>query len=99
MKNLRLLLTFYQSFALVGILIDVSCTIILYTWGIATFKYLFWFKVVTLLLTYLWVNDNKAIEFIYYKNLGLERRQLWWGAAAIETFLFALAVAVIVQMR
>ncbi|MTB53447.1 hypothetical protein [Lewinella sp. W8] len=99
MKTVQLFFTFYQSCVLVGVLINGACTIILSTWGIATFKYLFWFKVITLLLTYYFVSEIKAKEFIYYKNLGVSKRLLWTVAAFVEVVLFAATIMITFTLR
>jgi len=57
---------------------------------------LFWFKAVTLGLTYYFINEYKSKEYYYYQNLGVSKSLLW---AATLIFDFALFIFLITQVN
>ena len=94
MKKLRLILTFYQSFAFLSNLLSAVCLYLIYSNGkdgIYLLQFLFWFKLLTLLIIYYGVNAYKKNEFYYYQNLGLSKKQLWIPVLVIDFLLFCIA--------
>jgi len=88
MKNLRLILNFYISFAFASTGITLSCMYLLYVLDFRAFVALFWFKVITLAGIYYIVNIYKRREYYYYRNMGLSKRNLWIPIFSIEFLLF-----------
>lgn len=90
MKALRLILTFYRSFAFAGFLITLACVNIIYMNGIESFTPVFWFKIFTVVLIYYYINGYKKNELYYYKNLGISKLKLWLPTLIFDflTFLF-----------
>jgi len=99
MKTLRLFYTFYRSFAVFSGLINLICLSILYQWGAATFNILFWFKMITLAITYSVVNTVKHKEYHYYKNLGLSKTRLWVATLGFDFVVFMVLALLILTIR
>lgn len=99
MRTLRLLFTFYTSYAIVSLLITCCCLIISFTYGIGTFTALFWFKIVTLGLIFYFINSYKRDEYYYYKNLGLHKRILWISTLSFDILLFILLFILSIMIR
>ncbi len=70
-KKIRIIWTFYQSFLILSLIITGSCISIFWKYGFAVFSQLFWFKIITLGLTYYFINSYKNKEYYYYQNLGI----------------------------
>jgi hypothetical protein len=87
-KKIRLLYTFYKSFWLLSIFITTICLRIFWTYGFASFSGIFWCKLLTLALTYYFINDNKKKEYYYYQNLGVSKTLLWTGTISFDFILF-----------
>jgi|SaaInlStandDraft_4_1057021.scaffolds.fasta_scaffold91655_1 hypothetical protein len=93
MKTIRLILTFYKSFAFISLLITCTCLGLLYGFGakgIYMIQALFWFKIITLALTVYFVNIYKKNQFYYYKNLGLSRLIIWIPIIVFDFLLFLI---------
>ena len=96
MRPIRLVITFYRSFALASLIITMSCLAILHTWGIETFTALFWFKIITLGIIFYYIQSSNKNLFTYYKNLGLTKKGLWISALSFDVFLF-LALSILIE--
>lgn len=59
MRHLRLILSFYSTFALVSWLITLSCVSIVYAHGIKTFTAVFWFRIITLATFYFFIDNYR----------------------------------------
>ena len=94
LKTIRLFGTFYRSFLFASIVITASCVVLLWKYGLSIFVAIFWFKVVTLGLTYYFINRYKSKEYYYYLNLGLSKVLLW---TATLTFDFGFFLFLIIQ--
>jgi len=98
-KNLRLILTFYKSFAFATSLITLISAGIFYEYGLGIFHILFWLKVITSALVFYFIKSFKAREFYYYQNLGLSKRILWSTSMALDFFLFFFALILTYKIR
>ncbi len=101
MKTLRLILTFYKSFALFSLLLTLTCLFIIYEYGkngIYILQALFWFKLVTLGLIYYYIDSYKKAESYYYKNLGISKQKLWIPILIFD-FSFFLISAIILAAK
>lgn len=95
MKTIRLILTFYKSFAFTSFFITFTCLGLLYGFGakgIYMIQILFWFKVFTLAVTVYSINIYKKNEFYYYKNLGISKRILWIPILTFDFLFFLITI-------
>jgi hypothetical protein len=92
LSTIRLWLTFYQSFLLASLVVNVCCFYLFVQLGISAFAVLFWFKVITFFLTYLFINSYKGHEFYFYQNLGISKSTLWLTTIAVESTIFAFVL-------
>lgn len=99
MKTIRLIFTFYKSFAFVNSMITLACLSITYTWGIDTFVMLFWFKIITLGLILYYIHNYQKNIFYYYKNLGLTKKKLCIVTLSFDFTLFLALTIIILAIR
>ncbi len=99
MRILRLITTYYKSFAFASSIITLSCTAIAYFNGIRTLALLFWFKIFTLGVIFYFINVFKKKEFYYYRNVGVSKFLLWISTILFDTILFILLLALTVKFR
>ncbi len=99
MKSLRLLITFYKLFAVTSLIITLACLSIMYAHGIITFTVLFWFKMITLGLIFLYIHRFKPDAYYYYKNLGLTKKHLWISTLTFDMFLFLALIIITIKLR
>jgi len=99
MRTLRLIVAFYKSFAVASLLITLSCLLVTYTWGIHTFTPLFWFKIITLGILFYYIQNYKAEDFYYYKNLGVTRKLLWISTLTFDFMLFLVLIILTLKVR
>ena len=95
LKTIRLIWTFYRSFIFLSLTITACCISVFWMYGFSVFSKLFWLKIVTLGLTYYFINSYKRKEYYYYQNLGISKLLLW---TATLTFDFALFIFLIIQI-
>src|SRR5690606_28702420 len=91
--TIRLIITFYKSFAFASNLITLSCLylIILYAEkAIYIVQALIWFKIGTLGMIFYYIQNYKRDEFYYYKNLGLAKKHLWISTLTFDFVLFLI---------
>ena len=99
MKTIRLILTFYKSFAFVSFLITFICLGLISGFiivggpkGISLIQILYWFKIFTLAITVYTINVYKKNEFYYYKNLGLSKFKLWIPIITFDFLFFLITI-------
>ncbi len=98
MKTIRLILTFYKSFAFLSFLITFICLGLLYgfgTNGVYMIQVLFWFKIFTLAVIVYSTNVYKKNEIYYYKNLGISRRMLWIPILIFDFLFFLISILIL----
>ncbi|MCF6356352.1 MAG: hypothetical protein L3J54_00975 [Draconibacterium sp.] len=95
MKTIRLILTFYKSFAFLSFLITFACASIVYANGIGTLTVLIWFKIATLGLFYYYINSYKRNEMYYYKNLGISKLTLWLPILIFDFLFFLITIIIL----
>ena len=98
MKTIRLLLTFYQSFAFTSFLITFVCLGLLFGFGakgISMIQALFWFKIFTLASIVYSTNVYKKNQFYYYKNLGLSKTALWIPVLIFDFLFFLISIIIL----
>jgi lipopolysaccharide export LptBFGC system permease protein LptF len=103
MKTLRLILTFYKSFAFLSFLITFICLWLIYagfkaTKGVYFIQEYFWFKIFTLAVIVYFVNVYKKNEFYYYKNLGISKLRLWIPILISDFLFFLISVIILASI-
>lgn len=99
MNKIKLVITFYNSFALLSILITFFSMAILYANGIRAFTALFWFKITSLAIIVYFIEGYKKKEFYYYRNLGFTNRRLWGITLVVDMVIFILSLILILSLR
>jgi len=84
---------FYRSFFLLSLIITASCLRAFWLFQFEVFFTIFWFKIVTLAITYYFVDVYKRKEYYYYQNLGISKRKLWTITLGFD---FALFISLII---
>jgi len=100
MKQLRLILTFYKSFAIASFLITFICLGLMYGFGkngIHMIQVFFWFKIFTLAVIVYSTNSYKKNQFYYYRNLGISKMKLWLPILIFD-FLFFITTIIILAI-
>lgn len=98
-RKIGLLVTFYRSFFITTFIITCGCVIIYGFYGIKTFTFLFWFKIITLGMIYFVIETSKNKEFYYYQNLGVSKRLLWSATLIFDLLLFIFLIILIHRIR
>lgn len=93
MKTTRLILTFYKNFIATSLILSCCCAYALHINGMHAFALLFWFKVLTLGLTFYFIGQYKKKEFYYYQNLGISKLVLWVSSLSIDMLIFIALMA------
>ncbi len=102
MRTIRLITTFYKSFALASNLITLASLYLINLYGekaIHIFQALFWFKIIALGLIFCYIHNYKREGFYYYKNLGLTKRHLWISTFAFDFTLFILLILLTLRLQ
>jgi hypothetical protein len=99
MRTIRLLFTFYKSFAFASLLITMACLSITYNSGLSAFAVLFWFKIITYSLIFAYLHSYKKDMYYYYKNLGLSKKHLWVSTLSFDLILFLLLITLTIKIR
>lgn len=86
------MVTFYRSFLLVSLFINLCCIRIFLSNGMSSFSTLFWFKITTLGITGYYIHSFKSKEYYYYLNLGLSKSSLWTTTLLFDLFLFVFLI-------
>jgi len=100
LKTIRLIISFYKSFAFTSNLITIVCIgLILYYGekGIHILQPLIWFKLFTLFTIVYVINSYKRNEFYYYRNLGLSKLKLWIPILSFDFVIFLISVIMIAK--
>ncbi|HXU26200.1 MAG TPA: hypothetical protein VN698_03130 [Bacteroidia bacterium] len=88
MKTCRLIIIFYKTFFFLSFTLSLCCAILLHINGLTAFAFLFWFKVITLVLTFYFIRQYKEHEFYYYQNLGISKYVLWAATLTADMLLY-----------
>ncbi len=99
MRKLRLIATFYQSYAFASLLVTLFCLLRFYSIGIKPFAVLFWFKIATMAIFMYFIDVYKRDEFYYYKNLGLSKVVLWVSTLVFDFILFLVLISIALMIR
>ena len=99
MRHLKIVLTFYKSFFVAGIIVSLACISSLYFSGFKALSPLVFLKLLTLGVIIFYINLSKKKEFYYYRNLGLPKPRLWIYAVAIDLTIFISLIALAAWAR
>jgi len=99
MLTLRLIGTFYKSFAFASNLISAIFLYLIYKNGIFLFTTLFWFKIIILGIIIFFINNYKKDEFYYYQSLGLSKLSLWIATITIDLLIFIILFILIIKIQ
>jgi len=99
LKTIRLIWTFYRSFFLLSLLLTTCSLILFWEYGLGIFAELFWLKIVTLAITFYFINSNKNKEYYYYQNLGLSKGLIWATSVIFDFVLFIFLIILIYKLR
>ena len=94
MKHITLHFTFFRSFCFASISISFLSALPLFTYGISPFVYLFWFKMITVVILYYFVKEYKSKEFYFYKNLGISKKALWIFSIVLDMIIYFVIIIV-----
>ena len=95
MKTLRLILTFYKSYAFTSLLITFICLGLVYQFGskaVQLIQVLIWFKIFTLAVIFFSISKYKRNQFYYYTNLGVSKITLWASTLSFDFLFFLIAI-------
>jgi hypothetical protein len=98
MKNLHLLYSFYLSYALPAILLSICCAVVINLASMKLLPLVCWFKLITLVVFFYFINHYKQRELYYYHNLGLSKKQLWGTSLVFDSLLFILMITAGLQL-
>ena len=89
LKKLSIIYSFYRNFLVFSSFISFWCLFLFFEYGFSILSNLIWFKIITLGLTYYFINEYKGKEYYYYQNLGVSKLELW-----ISTLLFDFSLMI-----
>ena len=101
-KKIRLILTFYKSFAFASNLITLVCGMLIYGFrskGIYMIQPIFWFKIFTLAAIVFFIHSYKKNEFYYYKNLGISKLNLWIPILIFDFIAFLVLIIAVASQN
>lgn len=98
-KIIRLIWTFYKNFLLLSAIITAFCIRAFWMYDLAGFFGIFWCKVVTLGLTYYFINTNKKNEYYYYQNLGVPKALLWMATLSFDFIMFLVLIILTYHLK
>lgn len=87
-KKITIIWMFYRSFILFSLIITASCLRAFWLFQFKVFFTIFWFKIITLAITYYFVDVYKRKEYYYYHNLGISKTKLWTVTLGFDFVLF-----------
>ncbi|MDE3251819.1 MAG: hypothetical protein KGO92_03365 [Bacteroidota bacterium] len=91
--------TFYRSFVIVSLLINLCCISIFWKNGFSSFSMLFWLKIASLGITYHFINSYKSKEYYYYRNLGISKLGLWVVTLFFDIVLYLFLIILVNHYR
>jgi len=98
-KTIRLAWTFYRNFLLLSATITAVCIRIFWINRFTGFFGIFWCKILSLALTYYFINANKKKEYYYYLNLGVSKTLLWASTLLFDLALFLGLLILVYQLK
>jgi len=92
MKSFHLTLSFYRSFYIASISINILGLMLFSLYGDGVVPAFIAFKIFTNTLIYLYINKSKQNEYPYYQNLGLQKNKVWLLSLGLDTILLLLTL-------
>ena len=93
--RINIIWIFYRSFFLLSLIITASCLRAFWLFQFKVFFTFFWFKIITLAITYYFVDVYKRKEYYYYQNLGISKTKLWTVTLGVDFALFVLLIILV----
>jgi len=90
---------FYCSFILSSAIITFWGLTLFWKNGFRSFAGIFWLKIITLAITYYFINSYKSKEFYYYQNLGVSKKVLWITTLIFDFTLFLFLIIMINSIK
>lgn len=94
MQQIRHYFSFYTGFLPAGWSLTAICLFIFHslypTYGWNSFVYLWWFKVLTLGLTWYMLDQYRSRIYYYYFNLGMSKTRLWSVTLGTDIGIYVL---------
>src|SRR5688572_19183482 len=98
-RSIRLYTTFYKSFLVFSMLINIVAVVLFSEHGINIFAFLFWLKIASIAVTYYFINSYKNKEYYYYYNAGISKFSLWFVSNKVDIGIFILLIIIAYQYR
>lgn len=92
-RKTKLILLFYRSWALAGILTTVVCAATLARTSVMMLPFLILFKAAVTALVWYMMREYGSRRIYYFTNLGVSPGALWGRSIALDTTIFAACVA------
>jgi hypothetical protein len=92
LKKVGLIWSFYKSFIFLSLIVTACCVVLFWEYHFNIFPILFWLKVATLGITFVYINSFKTNEHYYYQNLGVSKTLLWSGSLIFDFSVFILLI-------
>ncbi len=92
MKRLRLIFTFYLSFALPAIILSLAAASAVFLYGLAALAISWYFKSITLAIIAFYFNTYYKKNYYYYQNLGVSKSFLWIGSITADIILYVFFI-------
>jgi hypothetical protein len=99
LRVIRHSFSFYKSYLLLSLVITACCLWLFGEYGLSIFFALFWFKIVTLALTFYYINNYKSKQYYYYHNLGLSKAWLWGITLPFDFALFLFLIILTYHLK
>jgi len=99
MKSLLLIVYFYRSIAAACWLVNLLTAFAIYLYGAAAVMALLWFKILSLLVTWILVNNYRPNAFYFYKNLGFGKGKMWLYSLLMDCTFFVLLLFLALYLR
>jgi hypothetical protein len=97
--RIRSLLSFYQSFLFVSLIIDLVCIFVIWKTNFNLFMAMLWFKIVAMAIVIFYISEYRHRDFYYYQNIGISKRFLWLGTLSMDFLSFFFSSFLIYKLR
>lgn len=95
MKAIRLILQFYGTFVFLSLLITMGCVMVVYLTNGFFLKGALLAKLMGNGAVILAIESNQKTQFVYYRNLGLTKMQLWVSSLVFDFVIFISLVLIV----
>jgi len=96
---IKLVFSFYSKYAIASILVTLPFLYYVYLDGYDALSGILGLKTMTYYISYLIISTNSDTDFLYYKNLGMNKTTLWIGSFLLDFLLTVFFCASIIYFR